>query len=156
MYKLQPVIFDSVIAPCLQVLTGLLSLSPKDCVAAPDVRHDGMRTAIVVAQGYPMILARPAAVFVAGACGKEAAKDAMLRMEDRQMLIGDHFELTVPDCTPEIRDLGCIEVMRRREPLKAKIKEGPCGQHVGRIQTEIADACHRRLGGCLQRQSQTG
>ena len=85
------------------------------------------RTAIVVAQGYPMILARPAAVFVAGACGKEAAKDTMLRMEDRQMLIGDHFELTGPDCTRQLRDLGCIEVMRGREPLEAEIKEGPCG-----------------------------
>jgi len=127
MYKFQPVIFDSSVAPCLQVLTGLLSLSPKDSVAAPNVSHDGMRAAIVVAQGYSMLLTWPAAVLIASACGKEAAKDAMLRMEDRQMLIGDHFELTGPDCSRQIRDLGCIEVMRGREPLKAEINEGPCG-----------------------------
>src|SRR5437868_5129723 len=80
------------VEPILQVAAGFLSFRPEDGVAAADVGHYGMRTARGIAEGDPMFLARASAIAVAGSGGKKSAEDAMLGVEDGQMLVGDHFQ----------------------------------------------------------------
>jgi hypothetical protein len=58
-----------------------------------------MRSALWISQGDPMLFAWPAAITVSSASGKESAKDAMLRVEDGQMLIRNGFYPLRTDCS---------------------------------------------------------
>ena len=78
-------------APRIDVRTCLLRLRAEDRIPAADVGDYRMRTALWISQRDPMLFAWPAAIAVRSAGGKESAEDAMLGVEDGQMLIGDGF-----------------------------------------------------------------
>ncbi len=69
----------------------LLRLRAEDRIPAANVGDYRMRAALWISQGDPMLFAWPAAIAIRRAAGKESAEDAMLGVEDRQMLIGDGF-----------------------------------------------------------------
>ena len=76
----------------IHVRACLLRLRAEDRIPAADVGQYGMRTALRISQSHPMLFAWTAAIAVGGSGGKESAEDAMLRVEDGQMLIGDGFQ----------------------------------------------------------------
>ena len=71
---------------------GLLGFRTEDRIPASDVGKYRVCTALRIFEGHPMLFARPAAIAVRRAGGKEAAKYAMLSVEDGQMLIGYGFQ----------------------------------------------------------------
>ena len=71
---------------------GFLRFGAEDGIAAADVGHHRMRAAGRIAQRHAMLFARAAAIAIAGAGRKEAAEDAVLGVEHRQVLIGDGFD----------------------------------------------------------------
>ena len=79
-------------APGIHVRACLLRLRAEDRIPAANVGDHRMRTALGISQGHSMFFAWPAAIAISSAGGKESAEDAMLRVEDRQMLIGYGFQ----------------------------------------------------------------
>src|SRR5262245_37769905 len=91
-YKFQPEMFDSGVAPSRQMLARLLRFCAKDRVAATHIRHDGMGTAVRITQCDSVLLARVATVFVARSVRQKAAEHAVLGMKNRQVLVCNDFE----------------------------------------------------------------
>jgi len=80
------------LAPRINVRTCLLRLRAEDRISAANISDYRMRTALWISQCDPMLFAWPAAIAVGCAGGKEAAEDAVLGMENGQMLIGYRFQ----------------------------------------------------------------
>jgi hypothetical protein len=75
--------------PRLKMAAGLLGFRTENCVPATNVGHDCVCAAIQVAELDAMALTGMSAVLEARAVRQEAAEDAVLGMEDGQMLVGD-------------------------------------------------------------------
>ena len=67
-----------------------------------------MRTPIYIAQGHTVFFAGMATIFVASSIGQKATEDAMFGVENRQMLVGDHFHLITAQALGELRHLGGV------------------------------------------------
>ena len=118
---------------------GFLRFGAEDGVAAAHVGHHGMRAAGGVAQGDAVLLAGAAAIAIAGAGGKEAAEDAVLGVEDGQMLVGDGFDPACARAARQLGDLRGVQIVRRREALEAELEKLRGGDGVGGVEAEIAD-----------------
>ena len=70
----------------------LLRFGAEDGVAAADVGHHRMGASGRVASGRLVLLARTAAIAIAGSGGEKAAEHAVLGMKDRQVLVGDRLD----------------------------------------------------------------
>ena len=68
-------------------------------------------------------LARTAAIAIAGAGGKEAAEDAVLGVEHGQVLIDDGLDLIRARAASQFRDLGGVQIVRRRQSRQAAAKK---------------------------------
>ena len=90
--ELEAELLNARVAPLFEVLRTGLRLRIEDRVATADIGHDRMLEAMFVAQGDGVCLAGMTAVGVIGARGKEATEDAMLGVEDRQVMVRDHLE----------------------------------------------------------------
>ena len=90
-HEFQTKVANTRLAPGFDVRACFLRFSSEDRVAAAHVGEYRMRAALWISQCHPMLFAWPAAIAIRRAGGKEAAKDAMLGMEDGQMLIGNRF-----------------------------------------------------------------
>ena len=97
-----------------------------------------------------MLFAWPPAIAVSSAGGKESAEDAMLGVEDRQMLIGDGLHPLRANGSGQRGDLRGVEIVRGREPRQTQFKIRFGSQSVGGIEAEIAD---QRLAGVSFAQS---
>src|ERR1019366_8782483 len=86
MYELEPKMANAGGEPQLEMPARFLRLGAEHGVSAAHIGHHWMRAARVVAQFDPMFLAGAAAIFIAGAFGKKAAENTMLRMKNGQML----------------------------------------------------------------------
>ena len=95
--ELQAEARDAGRAPRVQMQAGLLRFGAEDGVAAADIGHHGMRAARGVAQRHAVLFAGAAAIAIAGAGGEEAAEDAMLGVEDGQVLVGDGLDAFAAD-----------------------------------------------------------
>ncbi len=126
-------------APGIQVRACLLRLRSKYRIAATHVGHHGMRAALRIPQGNAMLLAGTPAIAVSSARGKKPAEDAMLGVEDREMLIGDGFQSSRANGCGERRDLCGIQIVRRRKLIESQCQIRFRSQGVGGIQAEIAD-----------------
>ena len=80
-----------------------------------------------------------AAIAVAGAGGEEAGEDAVLGVEDGQVLIGDGFDAIGAGFAGQFGDLGAVEVVGRSEEREAEIEEFARGEGVGGVEAEVAD-----------------
>lgn len=87
MREFQPEMPNSSLSPCIHMRARFLSLRAKNSVAAPDVGQQRMRPAIHIAQRDGMFFARSTAVFKTGPTRQKAAKNAMLRVKDWQVLV---------------------------------------------------------------------
>ncbi len=90
-YEFQTKVANTGLAPRIDMRTRLLRFRAEDRIPAADVGYHRMRTALRISQGDPMLFARSAAIAVRGAGGKESTEDAMLCVEDWQMLVGNSF-----------------------------------------------------------------
>ena len=97
MHELQAEVADAGGAPGFQVQAGLLRFGAEDGVAAADVGHHRMRAPGGIAQRDAVLFAGTAAIAIAGAGGEEAAEDAVLGVEDRQVLVGDGLDALAAD-----------------------------------------------------------
>ena len=93
MDELEPEMPDPRRAPEIEMRARFLRFGAENGVAAADVGHDGVRAAGVIAQFDAVLFAGAAAILVAGAVGEEAAEDAVLGVEDGQVLAGDGFDM---------------------------------------------------------------
>src|SRR5262249_3317639 len=110
------------VAPGGKVGAGFLRFGSEYGIAAPDVSEDRMSAARGVLQCEHVFFAGPAAIAVTGAGGQKAAEDAVLGMENGQVLIGDGLDTTAADLAGEIGDLFRVEVVRGSEAAHAKIQ----------------------------------
>src|SRR5690349_3478602 len=139
MRELQPEMSDSRVAPSGQMLTRLLRFGAKHRITAPDIGQDGMRTSCRVPQRDRVLLARPAAIAIAGAGRQKPAKHAVLGVKDRQMLVRDRFNYAAARLAREFGDLRRVEVVRGSEAREAEIKILAGRERVGRVEAEVAD-----------------
>ena len=94
---------DAGVEPAIQMRGGLLRLRAEDGVAAADVGHHGMGAAARIAQLHAMLLARAAAIAVAGAGGKEAAEHAVLGVKHGEVLVDDRLDFVRARCAARAR-----------------------------------------------------
>src|ERR1039458_6646998 len=93
-----------------------------------------MRAAFGIPESYPMLFAGPAAIAIRSAGGKEPAEDAVLSVEDRQMLIGDGFHTLRANSCGQSRDLRGVEIVRRCESLETQLQICFGSQRVGGVE----------------------
>src|SRR5579862_3372546 len=136
MHKLQSKVSNPGGSPKIEMRARFLRLCAEHCVPAPDIRHYGVRAPCVIPQLHAMLLARTSAILVTRAIREKAAENAVLRMENRQVLISDHLQVLRTRVAGEARHLRGIEIVggsQSRHQL-----EIPGGrQRIGGIQTEI-------------------
>src|SRR5665213_3716281 len=87
MHKFEPEMTDSRREPFGQMKARLLRFGAKDGVTAAHVGHHRMRPAIGIAQCDLVLLARPSAIAITGAGGKESAEHAVFGVEHGQMMV---------------------------------------------------------------------
>ena len=119
MDEFQTKVMNAGLAPRIDVRTCLLRLRAEDRIPAANVSYYRMRPALWISQGDPMLFAWTAAIAIRGAGGKESAKDAMLGVEDGQMLIGDGFQPLRANGSGQCGNLRGVEIMRRGEARQA-------------------------------------
>ena len=98
--------------PIVKPGAGLLSLGAEDGIAAADVGNQRMSAAIHVTERNSVLFAWAAAILIRCSGRKKTAKDAVLGMENGQMLISDDFHKCAADLVRERADLGCVEIVR--------------------------------------------
>ena len=91
MDEFQTKVMNAGLAPRIEMRTCFLRLRAEDRIPAANVSYYRMRPALWISQGDPMLFAWTAAIAVGSAGGEESAEDAMLCVEDGQMLIGNGF-----------------------------------------------------------------
>jgi hypothetical protein len=91
-HKLEAKMANSHLAPRIHVRTGLLRLRAKNRVTTANIGDHRMRAAFSIPQSHSMLLAGPAAIAIRSAARKEPAEDAMLGVEDWQMLVSNGFQ----------------------------------------------------------------
>eukprot|EP00960_Hanusia_phi_P045408 757218-Hanusia_phi.AAC.6 len=87
-----------------------------------------------------VFLAGVSAVLVAVSVAEEAAEHAVLRMEDRQMLVDDRLQL-VPSCSQrvsQLTQLEGVEVVGGGETSKPLLEEVQGADPVGGVQAEVS------------------
>src|SRR5476651_2304675 len=92
MREFQPELVDAGGAPVVEMSAGFLRLGAEDGIAAAYVGHHRMRAACRVAQCHTVLLAGAAAVAIAGAGREKPAEDAVLHVEDGEVLVGDRLD----------------------------------------------------------------
>lgn len=85
-----------------------------------------------------MLFAGAAAIKIAGACGEEAAEDAMLGVEDGQVLVGDELDASGIGGAGDLDDLFRVAIVSGRETLEAHVEQEARGDGVGGVEAEIA------------------
>ena len=98
------------LTPCVEVQARFLRFGAEYGVAAADVGHDRMRAPTDITNGDAMLFAGTAAILVARAGGEEAAEDAVLGVEDGQVLVSDGFDPVASDFARESRDLRGVQI----------------------------------------------
>src|ERR1019366_10299197 len=93
MDEFQPEVANPGVSPLIQMRTGFLGFRAEHSVAAAYVGQHRMRPALSVLEFHAMRFARAAAIAIAGSLRQEAAKDAVLGVTYRQVLIGDGFNI---------------------------------------------------------------
>ena len=106
-----------------QMLAGLLRFRSENRIAATDVGQHGMRASVLIPQGDDVLLARASTIAIAGSGREEAAEDAMLGVEDRQVMIGDRFDPAGIELAGERGDLFGIEIVCRGEPVESRAQD---------------------------------
>src|SRR4051812_2811005 len=92
-----------------------------------------------VAHAHDVLLAGAPAVAIAGAGGKEPAEDAMLRMENRQVLVGDSLDPVAPNLASQLADLSGIQVVGGSKRRESQGKEFGSRDRICGVEAEIAD-----------------
>ena len=128
---------------------GVLRLGSKDGVAASDVGDQWMGTAAGITKRDDVLFTGPATVPVGSAVRQETAEDAVLRMEDGKVLIGDRLEAVSTNLAGELGDLFGVEVVRGCEPGEAGIEQDAGGEGIGGVEAEVAG--ERGCGFSLER-----
>ncbi len=64
--------------------------------------------------------------------------DAVLVVEERQVLVDGHFQERRRHTGAEVEQLGEVEIVRRRQRGKAKAQQCAGSQSIGRVEREIA------------------
>jgi len=121
--ELEAEMADAGAPPIVQVHAGFLRLGAKDRVATAHVRHHRVSASTHVAQRHAVLLARMAAVLVAGARRQEATEDAVFCVEDGQVLVGHNLQLVGVDRACQIGHLRGVEIVRGCESLQSKAQE---------------------------------
>ena len=143
------------LAPRIQ-MCGLASCAsaPKTVLRQPTSAMTGCARPLTSRSGNSMLFAGAAAVFVGGAGREEAAEDAVLGVEDRQMLVGDHFDARRRRRSRARSAIcaafrSCVGV----SALQAQGRGNSRGsERVGGIQAEVADQRFRlRVRGASSR-----
>ena len=129
---------DSRREPLGQMQARLLRFGAEYRVAAAHVGHHRMRAAAGIAQRDLVFLARPAAIAIAGAGGKEPAKDAVFGVEHGQMMVGDGFQPRRIDAAGQRGDLRGVQIVRGREAAQSHREQQVGRDRVGGVQAEIA------------------
>ena len=111
MNELHAEVADAGIQPVDQMRGGFLRFRAEDGVAAANVGHDGMGSAVGIAEFHAVMLAGTAAIAIAGPGGEEAAEDAMLSVEDGKVLVDDGFYTLRAGAASELADLGGVEIV---------------------------------------------
>src|SRR5579863_7084851 len=106
---------DTGVEPLDQMRRGFLRLRTENGIAAADVGHDGMGAAARVAQFDAMLFAGASAIAITGAGGEEAAEDAVLGMEDGEVLVGDRLDFSGTSADRQVSDLRGIEIVSGRD-----------------------------------------
>ena len=101
------------------VLGGRLGGAVVDGVAAADVGDQRMRGAGAVVQVDLVRVARAAAVFVARAGAEGVAKNAVLHVEHRHVLVNDRLKPVGGEFSKHRRKLLPVQVITRRHPHNA-------------------------------------
>ena len=116
MGEFQPEVTDARAPPGFQVPAGLLRFGAEDGVAAADVGHHRMGAAGGSRSATRVLFARTAAIAIAGSGREEAAEDAVLGVEDGQVLVGDDLNACRRRVAGEFRNLSGVQVVGGREP----------------------------------------
>jgi hypothetical protein len=131
--------------PGPQVRGCLLSLRAEHGVSTSHVGQHGVRASGGVAKCHAVPLARAAAIAVARAGRKEAAKDAVLRVEHGQMLIRYGLDSIRPGAARQVGHLRGVEVVGRGQHIQTEFQQfGGC-QDVCRVEAEISDQRRMRF-----------
>ena len=123
----------------------LLRFGAEHGIAAADIGHHGMGASDRVSQRHAVLLARAAAIAIAGAGGEKAAKNTVLGVKDGQMLISDGLDAFRSGLSGEVGHLGGIEIVRGGKQREAKVEEFRGGEGVGGVEAEIANELGMRL-----------
>ena len=99
----------------------------------------------MIAQVDEMAFAGPPAGAEVGAVAEQMRIDAMLVVEERQVLVDGHLEPLARDPRAQIAELGQVEVVGRRQRRKSEAEQGARGHRVGRVEGEVA--VHRESWG---------
>ena len=124
--------------PRLEMETGLLGLRAEDGVAAAGVGEHGVAAAVDAAELDAVGFAGSAAILVRGAGGEEAAEEAVLGVEDGEVLVGDDLDAGSAQGVGKSRDLGGVEVVGGGDALEAEIEESAGAEEVGGVEAEVA------------------
>ena len=118
-----------------------LGAAVEEGVAAADIRLEPVELADAVAEVDGMFFARAAAVFVGRAGAEEGAEHAVLHMEHGHVLVQGELQPCGWGFFQQVENLGDIEIVGDGEAVEVGcFAENFCGQWVGDVQGEIADA----------------
>lgn len=129
---------DADLEPEREVGGGVLGFGAEDGVAAAGVGEDGVVAALFVGEGHFVFFAGAAAIEIGSSRGEEAAEDAMLGVEDGEVLVGDGFEAGGAGLAGEGGDLGGVEVVGGSEAIEAGVEQEGRGGGVGGVEAEVA------------------
>jgi hypothetical protein len=123
MDELQTEVTYTCTSPVVDMQACFLRFRAEDGIAATYIGHHRMRAAANVADGDTVLFAGAAAVFIACAGREETAEDAVLSVEDREVLPCDRFDPISADFPGEGSDLIGIQIERGRDTLQPQIQE---------------------------------
>ncbi len=115
---------------------GGLGPTVEDRVPAAHVREHEVALAVRGGQVEGVVLARGAAVPLVLALGQEAREDAVLGVEDGQVVVGDDLEARRGGGGGQGGELGGVEVVAWGEATQAGAEEEVDGALVGGVEVE--------------------
>ncbi len=129
---------DAGVQPSTQMTGAVLRFGAKDGVAATHVGQQGMGAALGIAQRNHVRFTGTTAILIAGAGGEIATEDAVLRVKDGQVLVGDQFQAGRSQAMGEVQHLGGVQVVGGSDAMEAEIEVGLGGDGIGDVQAEVA------------------
>ena len=100
-----------------------------------------------IAQLDQMLVARPAAIGLVRSRRQHGAENAMLHVEQRHVLMDDHFQPIGRNGRNQLDQLIAIQIIRRGDPPGAEPVQPLGRQLVGHVERKIGDAGHAELAG---------